>query len=78
MPILRLQRHSEYDLVRETHSSRTTICTMTTGNRTHDGAQQRERDRAVEALTEALETDDGEEIDYQIREALQLLTLKTE
>ena len=51
---------------------------MTTSNLTHDDTHRRERDRAVEALTSALETDDVKEKDYQIREALQLLALKTE
>ncbi|UPV74830.1 hypothetical protein M0R89_01870 [Halorussus limi] len=37
-----------------------------------------ERERAVEALTEALETDELDEKDYRIREALQLLTLADE
>ena len=50
---------------------------MTTSNPTRDDTHQRERDRAAEALTKVLETDDVEKKDYQIREALQLLTLKT-
>jgi hypothetical protein len=51
---------------------------MTTSNPTRDDTHQRERERAVEALSKALETDDMEEKDYQIREAVQLLTLKTD
>lgn len=37
-----------------------------------------ERERAIEALTEALRTEEPEEKDYQIREALQLLGLRDE
>jgi hypothetical protein len=51
---------------------------MTTRDSTRDDTHQRERDRAAKALTKALGTDDVEEKDYHIREALQLLTLKTE
>ena len=52
--------------------------TMTTRNPTRGDTHQRERDRAAKALTKALETDDVEETDYHIREAHQLLTLKTD
>ena len=51
---------------------------MTTGDSTRDDTHRRERNRAAEALTKALRTDDVEEKDYHIREALQLPTLDTE
>ena len=41
-----------------------------------DGTDVTEQERAVEALTEALETEEVAEKDYLIREALQLLALK--
>ncbi|WP_275897376.1 hypothetical protein [Halorussus sp. MSC15.2] len=37
-----------------------------------------ERERAVEALEEALETEERDEKNYQIREAIQLLSLNDE
>jgi len=43
-----------------------------------DGMDLTEQERAVEALTTALETEEVDEKDYHIREALQLLTLKHE
>ena len=43
-----------------------------------DNAYLIERERAVEALTAALEAEESDEKDYQIREALQLLALKDE
>lgn len=43
-----------------------------------DATHVTEQERAVEALTEALETDEVDEKDYHVREALQLLTLKNE
>ena len=47
---------------------------MTTNDTTRaDGTPVTEQNRAVEALTKALETDEVDEKDYQIREALQLL-----
>lgn len=52
---------------------------MTTNNSTRvDGTHMTEQKRAVEALTKALETEESDEKDYQIREALQLLALKNE
>ncbi|UPV99775.1 hypothetical protein M0R88_14800 [Halorussus gelatinilyticus] len=52
---------------------------MTTNESTHvDGTRVTEQNRAVEALTKALETEDLDEKDYQIREALQLLALENE
>ena len=52
---------------------------MTTRSPTRDDdSHSIERERAVEALTEALRTEEVDEKDYQIREALQLLTLKDE
>lgn len=52
---------------------------MTTSDPTRgDGMQLTEQERAVEALTKALETEESDEKDYQIREALQLLALKDE
>jgi len=51
---------------------------MTTRDSTRDDAHRRERDRAAEALTKALWTDDVEEKNYYIREVLQLPTLDTE
>ena len=52
---------------------------MTTNDLTRgDGTHLIEQERAVEALTKALETEDPVEKDYQIREALQLLTLQDE
>ena len=50
---------------------------MTTNDPTRvDGTHLIEQERAVEALTKALETEEVDEKDYQIREALQLLALK--
>ena len=50
---------------------------MTTNDSTRvDGTHVTEQKRAVEALTKALETDDLDEKDYQIREALQLLSIE--
>ena len=43
-----------------------------------DGMHETERERVVEALTKALETEEMDEKSYQIREALQLLALKNE
>ncbi|WP_170977301.1 hypothetical protein [Halorussus salinisoli] len=43
-----------------------------------DGVHLTEQERAVEALTKALETEELDEKDYQIREALQLLALKND
>ena len=52
---------------------------MTTNDSTPvDGTQMTEQNRAVEALTKALETGESDEKDYQIRETLQLLALKNE
>lgn len=52
---------------------------MTTNDPTRDdGMHLTEQERAVEALTKALETEELGEKDYQIREALQLLVLKNE
>lgn len=51
---------------------------MTTSDSVRDDTHQINRERAVEALTKALETDEMDEKDYQIREALQLLALKIE
>lgn len=52
---------------------------MTTNDPTRvDGMHVTEQNRAVETLTKALETDEVDEKDYQIREALQLLALKNE
>lgn len=50
--------------------------TVTTSDRTRDGARSTEGERAVEILAEALETEAVNEKDYQIWEALQLLTLQ--
>ncbi len=41
-----------------------------------DGTHVTEQKRAVEALTKALETEDLDEKDYHIREALQLLSIE--
>jgi len=43
-----------------------------------DGTPVTEQKRVVEALTQALETEEVDEKDYHIREALQLLALKNE
>lgn len=52
---------------------------MTTNDSTHvDGTHVTDQERAVEALTGALETEELDEKDYQIRKALQLLALKNE
>ena len=52
---------------------------MTTNDPTRvDGTHVTEQNRSVEALTKALETEELDEKDYQIREALQLLALKNE
>ena len=52
---------------------------MTTNDPTRvDGTHVAEQKRAVEALTTALETEELDEKDYQIREALQLLAVKIE
>ena len=52
---------------------------MTTNDPTRvDGTHVTEQNRAVKALTKALETDEVDKKDYQIREALQLLALKNE
>ena len=49
---------------------------MTTRSPTRDDETAPiDQQRAVEALREALETDELDEKDYQIREALQLLAL---
>ncbi|NHN57703.1 MULTISPECIES: hypothetical protein [Halorussus] len=51
--------------------------TMTTNDPTPvDGTPVTEQKRVVEALTKALETEEVDEKDYQIRQALQLLALK--
>lgn len=41
-----------------------------------DGTHVSEQKRAVEALTKALETEELDEKDYHIREALQLLNIE--
>ena len=52
---------------------------MTTSDPTPvDETHLTEQERAVRALTKALETEELDEKDYQIREALQLLALKNE
>lgn len=49
---------------------------MTTRSRTRDDEKAPiDKQRAVEALWEALEADDRDEKDYQIREAIQFLAL---
>ena len=50
---------------------------MTTNDPTRvDGTPVTGQNRAVDALTKALETEELDEKDYQIREALQLLVVK--
>ena len=50
---------------------------MTTNDPTRvDGTHVTEQKKVVEALTKALETEDLDEKDYQIRGALQLLTIE--
>lgn len=52
---------------------------MTTNDPTRvDGTHVTEQKRAVKALTKALETEELDEKDYQIREALQLLAVENE
>jgi len=52
---------------------------MTTNDSTRvDSTHASKQKKAVEALTEALETDEVDEKDYQIRRALQLLALENE
>ena len=52
---------------------------MTTNDTTRaDGTPVTEQHRAVETLTKALETEELDEKDYQIRAALQLLVLENE
>lgn len=48
---------------------------MTTRQPTDGATRPCNRDRTIEVLTEALEADELTEKDYQIREALHLLTL---
>ena len=43
-----------------------------------EGTHVTEQKRTTEVLTKALETEELDEKDYQIREALQLLALKNE
>ena len=52
---------------------------MTTSDPTRaDATHSIDHEGAVKALTEALKTEELDEKDYQIRQALQLLTLKNE
>ena len=52
---------------------------MTTNDPTRvDGTHVTGQNRAVEALIKALEADEVDEKDYQIREALQLIAVETE
>ena len=52
---------------------------MTTNDSTHvDGTHVTDQERVVKALTKALETEEVDEKDYLIREALQLLAVENE
>lgn len=65
----------KYPATEYTSVSRHSYRTMTTRQPTDGATRPCNRDRTIEVLTEALEADELTEKDYQIREALHLLTL---